>query len=412
MIQLNKLIKQANKKDIYTEKEQMTLRTAEIYLEYAKWNEKNIAWNTESFELIKSFKGKAKTMAQDLPNFERREVNNILQNAIDEITKVINGKYIRKKEQEANWSYAKLKGNKIEQNNRFVFLLEHFWKPSNNYLRFFGMADGTYISPNHLTNEKRDVQTYINNRLAEKPDGNLGFVFVDSDHIPQWAKEKYNKFDKDAGQFGKYDIDYQSTKELYKLYALPYIKGENYTKLGYMMFNEPSFFTENSVWNSREVSKYTIQNFKEWGVIVVYKTNVVTKNELNQLQQFLNQGEAIVIDESSLKFDEYGVPYKKLNLGKGKIVIANTLSKVRKEALKLLELKNYLPDIYISEENGNNYKTCIWKSIKNTKENYILTAINLDKTNAKINITHKKEGISLTSTNLLTGTLSENIREL
>ena len=84
--ELEKLIKKAEKKGIDVLKEKTTVRTAEVFLKFANWDEKNVEANTKLYKKVPSFKKEAVKMAEDLADFERRDVVLML----DEATEYLN----------------------------------------------------------------------------------------------------------------------------------------------------------------------------------------------------------------------------------------------------------------------------------------------------------------------------------
>ena len=93
---LGKLIKKAEKKSIDVLKEKTTIRTAELFLKFAKWDEKHIEENTVSFKLVDSYEQEASKMAEELANFERKDVILMLDEAIADLKSLIDGKTFRK----------------------------------------------------------------------------------------------------------------------------------------------------------------------------------------------------------------------------------------------------------------------------------------------------------------------------
>ena len=53
---LEKLVKKAKKKNIDVLKEETTIRTAEVFLKFANWDENNIEKNTNAYKLVPSYK--------------------------------------------------------------------------------------------------------------------------------------------------------------------------------------------------------------------------------------------------------------------------------------------------------------------------------------------------------------------
>ncbi len=153
------------------------------------------------------------------------------------------------------------------------------------------------------------------------------------------------------------------------------------------------------------------QNNKNWNLVAVYNTPFVTKDELNALQSYLNNGGTIIIDDISLVKNEYGNELIALTKGKGTIIRLNSVAKIRNEVLSLLKEKNLLSDISIEETNTADRKGCIWRVVKNEKGNNVLSVVNVGKTEASLKISLKEDkniickdlikGIAVSSTPIL-----------
>lgn len=131
----------------------------------------------------------------------------------------------------------------------------------------------------------------------------------------------------------------------------------------------------------------TEQNNKDWEVILVRKTPFVTVQEFTSLQDYLNNGGTVIMDEESLKKNEYGQPLNtSLQAGKGKLILANTLKEMDNKAMGILATKNLLPSLNITETNALNVKGCTWKYTTNKDGHIILSVVNLGKTNASLDI--------------------------
>ncbi|MDC0176652.1 beta-galactosidase [Polaribacter sp.] len=131
------------------------------------------------------------------------------------------------------------------------------------------------------------------------------------------------------------------------------------------------------------------QDHKNWDVVLIHKTEFITNTELKALQSYLNTGGTIIVDEVSLTKDEYGNPHQKLLKGQGNLIVVNNLDAYKSEALSILESKNLLSEINITETNKIGVKGCIWKVVKNSSGNYTLSVVNVGKSNATLNITLK-----------------------
>ncbi|HEC41402.1 MAG TPA: hypothetical protein ENI20_01060 [Bacteroides sp.] len=268
IIILDDMVLIAEQKGISTEKERMTIHTAKIFLDYANWDEANTALNQQYFEMVPIYESNALTMANALPDFERSEVVRILDNAIADLRLIIDSEYTRKSVPKVDFTKARVSDNKITQDGRPIFLIDHTWKPvTEELLEFYGAYEGEYITPDYVLNDAGDLKSSVTSGLEKKPDGRIGSIFIDHNNLPGWSEIKYDGFRVGSRMFGRYDIDHPGARELYGFLlkgTVPRMAGKNYTKLGYELFNEPSFFTQKGVWNTGEVSNYTKEKFKAW----------------------------------------------------------------------------------------------------------------------------------------------------
>ncbi len=72
--ELNDLIEMAEGKGIDARKEKMTIRVAEMFLDFADWDETHQVENIDYFDLVPIYRDSSEAMATLLPNFERSEV--------------------------------------------------------------------------------------------------------------------------------------------------------------------------------------------------------------------------------------------------------------------------------------------------------------------------------------------------
>ena len=64
--ELNSLITEAQSEGIDVLKEQMTVRTAEVFLDYANWDESNISMNTDLFAMVNRYQDNASEIGESL----------------------------------------------------------------------------------------------------------------------------------------------------------------------------------------------------------------------------------------------------------------------------------------------------------------------------------------------------------
>ncbi|MCL7754615.1 beta-galactosidase [Polaribacter sp. Z022] len=266
--ELKAKITQAENAGLDVFKEKLTVRTAEVFLEFANWDENNIAENTSHFELVTRYKDNAAQMAADLPDFERSEVILMLDEAIATINQVIAGTIVRKPVPNIDWENISIKGNIVLSNNTPVFLSDYTWRPSTTQLNgFFGDKDGYFMTSSDVADAQGNIKTNVINELQSKPNGKFGSVFLNHKGPPQWALDKYDNFTVGGTLFTTYDIDNPGAREMQSFLldgCVPLMAGKNYTKMGYMLTNEPHWNSIANTWESDPVSEYTKAKFRTW----------------------------------------------------------------------------------------------------------------------------------------------------
>ncbi len=283
---LKKLVKKAKRKNIDVLKEETTIRTAEVFLKYANWDEKNIDANITAFKAFSPFKKDAEKYANELADFERKDVVKMLEKAIEEITMVSKGKIVRKPSPQVNWAKVTVENDQLTYQNKPVFLADYTWKPSTKELEeFHGSQDGFFITPSYLVDKEGKLNPRKEQELATKPSGNLGFIFLNHKSVPKWAASVYGPdFKMREDTYTAYDIDHPGARYIQEKLlgaVVPYTAEKKYAELGYMLCNEPHFFTQKKgtkkQWASGPVSKYTIDKFKNW--LQTKHTSIKTLNE-------------------------------------------------------------------------------------------------------------------------------------
>ncbi|OHX63956.1 T9SS type A sorting domain-containing protein [Flammeovirga pacifica] len=266
---LETLILEANKQQIDTQKEEMIVFTAKLFLDFAKVDEQSISENKNYYAEHPLYKEEAQKLAEDLPDFERQKTLELLDETVAHIHQVLSKDIIRKETTEINFSNIQLNNNHLTQNGKTVFLMDYVWKPedvSDDTKKYCGAYGSEYISPSFI-NEDFTYKKWTYDKVANNNNQNIGAVFIDNNNIPAWAYEKYDNFDVGGRKYGTYDIDHPGAREIYaKLFEhfIPLVSDKEHSKLGYMLFNEPSFFTREGTWNTGEVSEYTKSKFRTW----------------------------------------------------------------------------------------------------------------------------------------------------
>ena len=272
---LENLIKTAEEKNISVLKEKTTIRTAEIFLKFADWDERNVEINTKFFKKVQSYKKDAEQLAKDLPEFERKEISLMLDKAKNDLQKLISKEIYRKPSPKVDWTKVNVEGDQLTFNNRPVFLADYTWKPSGKfYDEFHGNQDGFLLTPTQVINAKGDIKSKVLEELDIKAEGSIGFIFINHKNVPDWTTKAYGEnFKMREDTYTAYDIDNPGARELQKHLlgtVVSKMAGKKYTQLGYMLCNEPHFYAyadkakKKKPWASGPVSEYTIAKFKIW----------------------------------------------------------------------------------------------------------------------------------------------------
>ncbi|GGZ83553.1 T9SS type A sorting domain-containing protein [Algibacter mikhailovii] len=289
--ELNTLIGTAETEELDTSREKLTINTAEIFLDYANWDEANITKNTSYFGNSWHYRNNASEMANLLANFERQDIITMLDSALVQLTSVLNGNTIRKPVPDIDWANVLHNNNDLLYEGKPVFLADWTWKPINSqYEAYHGKLGDYFITPGYVTNNTGSIRPDKLSEVNNKPSGNSGFIFINNRGVPQWAIDKYGPdfIIKDPGgvRYTEYDIDHPGAKEMMGFLIqgmIPQMSGKNYTNLGYMMCNEPHFINTVEAngqlsWASSGVSDYTIDAFKVW--LEEKHTDIATLNTI------------------------------------------------------------------------------------------------------------------------------------
>lgn len=272
--ELQSLISQAESKGIDTYKEKMTIRTAEIFLKYAIWDENHIEENKAFFELVPIYKKEALKKAQNLADFERNDVIMMLDATTANLKLVLEGKVKRKPSPIVDWRKVSVENDQLTYNKRPVFLADYTWKPKTKELsEYHGNLNGFFITPPYLQKSDGTLSPKVINELNDKPKDFLGFVFMNHKNVPDWAEKEYGpNFKMREDTYTAYDIDNPGARKMQQMLIgkiVPKVASEKISQLGYMLCNEPHFFTQAEAgkklpWASGSVSHFTIEKFKIW----------------------------------------------------------------------------------------------------------------------------------------------------
>ena len=264
---LNSLIIEAKSKGLDVQREELAVWMSKTFLGYAAWDEKNIEPNVYQFRAWPAYKKDAEKMAAELAEFERDEVNKMLDTAIEELQGVISGKYVRRPVPSIDWESIKVKGNQFVSGNRPVYINDYFTKPDFMVNEYCGKVDRVSLALPSIKNENGDLSYMGVEKIAKYPSKYSGYVLLWHGVAPKWALD----IDPDLGigsrYFTKYDIDNPNIRRFWETTfksTIPLMKGKAYTDMGYILSNEPHWFSMQKTWATGVISKYTMEKFRVW----------------------------------------------------------------------------------------------------------------------------------------------------
>lgn len=285
---LKRLMIDAQKRNLDVTREETVVWMSEQFLKFADWDENHEDINAKLYNIFAPFKGQGEKLADELPNFERSEVNLMLEDAIEELNDVMSGEIQRKPAPKVDWDGVELQGSNYISNKRPVFLYDYFSKPLNQSALDPGLYNdhlGNIDRPKSLNVTMLDPEGNVRPEkladLIDRPNSNAGHLYLWHNNLNSWwgfDEQWESVWGEGAGpdmrigktkQFGEYDIDNPAVRQIWdRLFdqVIPVTKGQPYTKLGYMLFNEPHWYTADNSWFAipNGVSKYTMNKFRTW----------------------------------------------------------------------------------------------------------------------------------------------------
>ncbi|MDU0353909.1 beta-galactosidase [Paraglaciecola aquimarina] len=296
--QLRTLIEKVESKGIDVTRDKMALHTAETFVIWANWDEKNKVDIAKFYEKHPQTKDDTEAAADALVVREREGVEAILDQALAELTAVDLGELSRKPVVLTDTTKVTIQDGKFIQDGQPVFLGAYTWKPDEEETnQYWGNLNSHYISPNLFTNSDWDYSSWtFNNYIDADSDHRIGQTFIDQ-NFPKWIADLYPEIDDAPRIFHNHDIDHPFTKTVYrKLFetVLPDLKDKRSTELGYMLFNEPTYITQKDHWNNgvqkirqniddansatKSVTEETFKRFRNW--LENRHGDIATLNEL------------------------------------------------------------------------------------------------------------------------------------
>ena len=286
---LESLMDEARAQKLDVTREETSLWFAKEFLKFADWDESNFGSVEYMFEQYAPYRNRASELAAGLPDFQRRKVNGILDEAIETLGAVLEGNIIRRPVNKVDWENIVVSDDTLLSNGKPVFLYDYFSKsvgrPLTDTAVYNDHLGAIYHGGQRLydVNKDRAVNSYLLNEdgsfdeerlsyITEIPDTNVGFLILWNMGIPEWVLEKEPEAEKGRSLFTGYDIDNPLVRDVWRKIIKKtgeLTRGKKVTQLGYILSNEPHWYSEAGHWSQRfkemnSISSHTQDNFKFW----------------------------------------------------------------------------------------------------------------------------------------------------
>ena len=287
------LIEQAQNKNINTEREACVIWMADEFKKYADWDELHVSENKIKFDTftdktgsVLNFAAYSQQLAENLPVFEKTEIIAMLDSAIITLSAEINGTIKRRPINFFDWKAIHKESDQfVGENNQPIFFNDYFTKPDELKNEYCGYIDRAMLAINQLSTEK--TVNYISKlNLKSMQSGTSGYVMLWHSAAPAWAKTKEPNIATGSRIFTQYDIDNPVVRSAWdtlcsQMVPQLMINGETApaAKMGYILSNEPHWYTASGGWATGVVSDYTKAKFKEW-LKVKYNNDITKLNSL------------------------------------------------------------------------------------------------------------------------------------
>lgn len=261
---LKALTAEAERTGIETARERVTITTAELFLVYAQWDKEHGAEVEKAIASWWRAKQDAPRLAKELPNWELADVVQILDRAQRELADAMRGKAHRRPFAAFDMTALVEKDGYYRYGNRPVFPSTFVWQPDDEKLDgAYGVIGGAYIHLPHIRAEGQKPE------INYEPDENepLGYIFLGHKQAPEWLVKEHPEITDGKHHYTGYDTDHPAVRELWASMladVVPHFRGRRVSQGGYMLANEPHWFTCTEDWATGPVSDRTKAKFREW----------------------------------------------------------------------------------------------------------------------------------------------------
>ncbi len=299
---LEELMAEAKSNSLDVTREETLLWFSKEFVKFANWDEENKEAVEQLFGYDSHYANDKAKYAEELPDLERKKVSEMLDKGIENLRKVIDGSIRRRPVNKIDWGNIEVADGELKSNGKPVFLFDYFSKTVgaklmdtrvyNDHLgaifhggqRLYEVNMDRAVNP-FILNEDRTFNEKIE-LITEIPDTNVGFLILWNMGMPQWIHDKEPEVAKGRSLFTGFDIDNPLMREVWsdvmkKTGELT--KGKKVTQLGYILSNEPHWFSEKGHWTQQykemnSISSYTLQKFRDW-LSIKYGNNISALNK-------------------------------------------------------------------------------------------------------------------------------------
>ncbi|KPZ59376.1 hypothetical protein AN391_01083 [Pseudoalteromonas sp. P1-13-1a] len=223
-------------------------------------------------------------------------------------------------------------------------------------------------------------------------DPGLGGAFAGSNNMQPHVTNEVTQVMFDLNSFSEEIVELREQRRPLRLFysETTAINIDDYMSKGYALYED--LFFEGFPLGFATKNIIEKQDNSNWDAILVYRNKFVTDDEFKTLQGYLNNGGTVILDsEQSLSLNEYGQSRKvKLAPGKGKLIVmpkGSDTKAIKKMALE--QVSDSLPDVSITADNGEDFKTVTWRTVKQKNGKYLVNILNLGHGNADIELSLK-----------------------
>jgi len=276
---LERMMREAEAQSIDVTREKTLVWFAGEFLKYADWDEANQPAVEKMFGLYWYWQDRKKRLARDLPDFERRKVNEMLDEGILTLQQVLDGKIRRRPAVRIDWANVAVDPDQFTSNGKPVFLYDYFSKPletprsdTNLYNDHLGNIDWPESVAAHCLKGDGSYDLPRLHLVTKHPDTRIGYTMLWHKEQPDWVYETGLEVLKGQSLFIGYDIDNPMMRERWSRLLRRVgtdTRGSRGNQLGYVLANEPHWFSRRGHWSHQHgemqsLSRHTLAKFKRW----------------------------------------------------------------------------------------------------------------------------------------------------